>query len=291
MLKVIILGSRGFFGKNFIEYYNKINLYNIFYDNLLDIQNSIALDEYVNNIKPDVIINCAGIIGSSSMNIDDTTIFNSNLIINQNIFEICKKYNSHLILFSTYRLFSQEIEDNYNETDYIKSNITNNFGYLYSKKCMNIQIEFYRKYFSITCLYLTNVYGLYDKYCINGRIIPAIIYKLNNFNNIQINCCKNTEINLIHIHDVIKLVDISITNKINDTIIIFYENNTFSIRYIIDFLCNIKNIQKNVNYTIDESIKKIKKPNQTKFKKYFQNFVFTDMKEGIKNTFEYYKNL
>jgi nucleoside-diphosphate-sugar epimerase len=69
-------------------------------------------------------------------NMDENDIFLNNLVMNNNILKCCKKYNiSKLITFSTYRLFTDIIHDNYNETHIHSSyNIENNAGYLFSKK-------------------------------------------------------------------------------------------------------------------------------------------------------------
>jgi dTDP-4-dehydrorhamnose reductase len=99
--KVLILGSRGFFGKNFISKFNS----QVFYNDNLNLENYEELFVYLNSIRPTVVINCAGVVGSSIGNIDDLEIFERNNKILHNVFSVCSKFKTKLVVFSTYRVF------------------------------------------------------------------------------------------------------------------------------------------------------------------------------------------
>jgi nucleoside-diphosphate-sugar epimerase len=80
-----------------------------------------------------------------------------------NVLNCCKKYNvSKLIHFSTYRAFGNDICEKYNESNFHSCyNISNNKGYLFSKKVLDLQIQLFKQNSSteIICLILPNIFG------------------------------------------------------------------------------------------------------------------------------------
>ena len=68
-MKVLVVGSNGFLGKHVKALLNKENKYNILEitgKNHVDITHYVALDDYLSEFKPDVIINCAAFVGGIS---------------------------------------------------------------------------------------------------------------------------------------------------------------------------------------------------------------------------------
>ena len=108
--KILILGSRGFIAQNI---YHKLNIANaelIFQDK--EACNLYHLDSIQKSLfdhKPAIIINCAGIIGSSQSNKtkNQLDIFHSNIKININLLDAIKDtpYVKQIIFFSSYRCF------------------------------------------------------------------------------------------------------------------------------------------------------------------------------------------
>ena len=100
-----------------------------------------------------------------------------------NILDCCEKYKVQKIIFlSTYRIFGENIHEKYNETN-IHSNydMNTNSGYLLSKKMMHLQLDLFFKHNPNTkyvCLLLPNIFGKHDSFITNGRIVPAIIRKM-----------------------------------------------------------------------------------------------------------------
>ena len=86
-MKIIIFGSTGFLGRNFLNY-NLNDDHDIISPNrkILDLFDQKAVLEYIRQNKPDLIINCAGKVGGIAANINNNYQFlNENLLINRNI--------------------------------------------------------------------------------------------------------------------------------------------------------------------------------------------------------------
>lgn len=123
MKKVLVLGSTGMLGHIVYNYLNSTkiyDLYNLSYRNklnsktiILDVTNQKRLLNKIEEIAPDVIINCVGIlIKGSEENIKNAIYINA--YFPHLLKEICKKTNSNLIHISTDCVFSGK-SGNYSE--------------------------------------------------------------------------------------------------------------------------------------------------------------------------------
>lgn len=189
--KILILGSNGFIGQNIHKlFFNEklLKKYSIFSTSRLelDILQKEKLDSLFEKINPNIIINATGVVGSSVLNSksNDYEIFTNNIIMQTNILDCCKKFNvEKIIFFSTYRIFGENIHENYNESNIHTSyDIHNNSGYLLSKKILHSQLNLFQKQCPNTkyfCLILPNLYGKFDSFDENGRIVPSLIKKID----------------------------------------------------------------------------------------------------------------
>ena len=115
MKKVLVLGSTGMLGHlvyNFLESTNSYDLYNLSFRNklnsetiIIDITNQKRISSKIEEITPDVIINCVGIlIKGSKENIKNTIYINA--YFPHLLKEICERTNCKLIHISTDCVFS-----------------------------------------------------------------------------------------------------------------------------------------------------------------------------------------
>jgi nucleoside-diphosphate-sugar epimerase len=300
--KILILSSTGFIGKNIQEYFE--NKYCVFSINRKDVdfKNENLLKKEITKINPEIIINCCGIVGSSvkNKNMYDYDILNENIILNTNILNSCKNLNiKKIIVFSSYRLFGDNIHENYDENDVQTSDVNYNIGYLTSKKVLDTQINLFMKDYKIdiTCLIMTNIYGCYDDFSLNGRIVPSMISKikknLDNNSDMIIYSNKNTLVNLIFVEDISKIVEICILKEnIKGNILIFNKNGVISLDKLtkqISKLLNYKNkifFEMNDEMNDEKNVNNIMNPNLNKFYELFENFVFTDIEKGLKITID-----
>jgi len=298
--KILILGSNGFIGKNLKNnlkntYGNKNYEYIYLTREKIDLKNKMALKNYMEWIKPHIVINAAGIVGSSILNRDknEYTIFNENIIMFMNILDCCQETNvEKLILFSTYRLFGNDIRENYDEDNINETVIKNNIGYLESKRIQNIQMELFLKYnkIKIVCFIMTNVFGEEDKFINNGRIVPSLIIKIKNAKkkneNLYIDDFSNNKVNLIYVKDIVKMVEIYIHHDddcLVGNVIIFNKKGILEIGELAKNIAKIMNYEGNIQFK-DESkldLKKeesnIMKPNLSKMESFFPDFKFKDI--------------
>ena len=234
----------------------------IFLDrNNIDVLNSEKLHKVFATINPDIIINCCGMIGSSESNksLNQSDIFNVNLILNINIFDCCKKYGiKKLIVFSTYRILMKNLTDEIREeciNEYFNPDLNNNnIGYLLSKSIMDNQIKMLTNEtdIKVTCLILPNIFGLFDNFCINGRIIASIICKIYNAKlentDLFIDSNSQTIVNIIFINDIIKIIKKCIYEDINCNLIILNSEATLTLQEVTTYLSKIMNFNNKIHF-------------------------------------------
>lgn len=130
MKKVIILGALGMAGHIMAEHLDSLNKYQIFgiarskdtkyISKILDVRNTESLKAYIEEVKPDFIINCIGILVSKSNN-ELTTAIQINSYLPHYLSELGKELNYKLIHISTDCVFSgkkgQYKEDSFRDGD------------------------------------------------------------------------------------------------------------------------------------------------------------------------------
>ena len=127
MKKVLVLGSTGLIGHqvyNYLSNIKKFRMYNISYRTklmedtiLLDIRNENEFIEEIENINPDIVINCIGILIISSANDNPENAIFINAYMPHRLKRLCDKINSKLIHISTDCVFSGDKQIPYIETD------------------------------------------------------------------------------------------------------------------------------------------------------------------------------
>jgi nucleoside-diphosphate-sugar epimerase len=294
--KILILASTSFIGKNIKKYFEK--KYTVFSINRKDVdfKNELLLKNAIKEIDPEIVVNCCGIVGSSVKNksLYDYDILNENIILNANILNSCKNLNiKKIIVFSSYRLFGDNIHENYNENDIQTSNFNYNIGYLMSKKVLDTQIKLFMNDYKIdiVCLLLTNIYGCYDDFSMNGRIVPSMLSNIKknmeNDSNTIINSNKNTLVNLIFVDDISKIVEISILKEnIRGNIIVFNKNGIITLDNLTHKIAKILDYKKQILFKEDRQLieSNIMKPDLSTFNDFFNNFEFTDLEKGLEIT-------
>lgn len=294
--KILIIGSNGFIGKNLKNnlkknYENNNYEYCYLTREEVDLKNKMALENYMNIEKPNIIMNASGVVGSSMLNQEknNNIIFDENVLILKNIMECCQEINAEkVILFSTYRLFGEEIRENYDENDMIEGVIKNNTGYLESKRIQNLQMELFMKrdQMKIICLIMPNIFGEEDQYIMNGRVVPSFITKIINAKkenkNVFIDSSPKNQLNLIYVKDIVRIVEQSIEKDDDNfvgNIMIFNKNGIIEIEELAEKIKKIVDYQGIIQFNEEAENKKtnLMKPNLSKMESFFPNFKFTDI--------------
>jgi dTDP-4-dehydrorhamnose reductase len=126
-VKVLVLGSTGLIGHqvfNYLSNLNKYELYNISFRNKLndktiicDARNNEIFINTIKSIKPNIIINCIGILINGS-NLDPENAIYLNAYMPHMLMKLSDKINSKLIHISTDCVFSGEKKTPYKEFDF-----------------------------------------------------------------------------------------------------------------------------------------------------------------------------
>lgn len=183
-LKVLITGSRGTLGSEIKRQCRKAKINYLSLDSKkIDITDYKSLDFFFKKKKPNYIIHTAskvyGIGGNSDCNFE---MLNENLLINANLFKVCKKYNiKKIICIGSSAVYSDKYKKNIEEKNIFNLNPHySEFYYGLSKRMMLQQLMSLSKETKIKFCYIVmnNLYGINDNFNIhNGHVIPSLIHK------------------------------------------------------------------------------------------------------------------
>lgn len=134
----------------------------------------------------DTVIHCAAKVGGVKANIDYVAdFFDSNVKMNMNVLEACRKKHLKLISVLSTCIYPDAIHVKYPLTEdqlHLGPPHPSNFGYAYSKRMLEVQSRAYRQQFG--CDFITvipnSLYGLNDNFSLeSGHVIPALIRKFH----------------------------------------------------------------------------------------------------------------
>ncbi len=143
--KVLITGSKGQLGKEFVGYFQSKNIDFVAHDiDSLDITDKKAVLDVVNDTKIDVIINCAAYNNVDEAEKGDSFVYDINANALKYISVIAKEKNILLVHYSSDYVFDGEKNQPYVETD--PTNPLNEYGkskllgeqYIVESGCKNL---------------------------------------------------------------------------------------------------------------------------------------------------------
>jgi len=306
--KILILGTSGFFGKNLKNLFKKDNTTFYYLErNDVDFLEKDKLSYFFDLYKPDIVIHCGGIVGSSQLNssMDQLDIFNKNVLLNGNVLECCNMFHvKKLILFSTYRIFDENIKSNYSEDDVSKhfdfELINGNNGYLLSKYVMDYQVKLLNKApntsLKIVCLILPNIFGSYDHFYKGARIVPSLIARIHGEEQVNVDSFPQKTFCLIDINDIIRIIDTCTQeqNDIEGNILILNKQTILTLEELSQKIKKIMNSTVDIQFTKiqdDYSLKNIMSPDLTKFETLFPDFEFTPLDKSLQKTVDYFYSI
>jgi GDP-L-fucose synthase len=178
--KILILGSSGFVGSNFLND-PRVDNYMILCPKRkeLDLTKQRDLYDYLNYTKPDLIINAAGKVGGILINSKNNFDFlNQNLIINYNIINASKESNvNNLINLSSSCIYPINFNKPLSENDLMSGKLEpTNEGYALSKIYALKSCQYLSKQFKYKTIIPCNLYGPYDDFDEKtSHMIPGLI--------------------------------------------------------------------------------------------------------------------
>lgn len=123
-MKILILGGNGMAGHMMVEYFKEQKIYDVFYTSrdskdrnslYLDATDSKRIEEIINTLKPDIIINCIGILNERATN-NPLLALQLNSLLPHQLAKFAERYKGKLIHISTDCVFSGSKGD-YTEND------------------------------------------------------------------------------------------------------------------------------------------------------------------------------
>lgn len=187
-MKILLTGSLGMVGRNICDYSLKFSQYELLTPsskelNLLD---KAAVDLYIDNYKPDMIIHAAGIVGGIQANIENPVKFlHENTLMGQNI--VLSAYQAgikKLINLGSSCMYPRNAQNPLVEESILAGELEpTNEGYALAK-IVTAKLCEYISRTNIDYQYKTlipcNLYGKYDKFDpIKSHMIPAAIQKIH----------------------------------------------------------------------------------------------------------------
>lgn len=123
-MKILILGGNGMAGHVITTYFQKKTEYTVFYTSrdpkdtgsiYVDVTDLTKLEEIIETIKPDITINCIGILNDHASN-NNKLAFQVNSLLPHQLVKLTERYQGKLIHVSTDCVFSGS-KGNYTEDD------------------------------------------------------------------------------------------------------------------------------------------------------------------------------
>lgn len=306
--RVLILGGFGFMGTNINKAFENDDKYIIFNESRrtnCDMRNLSQLKEKLIDIDPDIIIDAAAIVGSLNYltKYAADVVFDNSLMY-LNLYQAVSSVNKDIIIINPISncAYPSTIDVQKEELfwDGALHHSIESFGM--PKRLGFTVSECYKKQFGVKTvnLIIPNSYGENDytdsdkTHAMNG-IVMRMIKSMRNLEKEFVVWGTGTPIReWVYMPDVGRLFKHIIDNELFDLpnpINVGQENGIS----IIDTVKIIKDMLEYDTKIILDTTKQdgapIKIVGAELFKKHFPDFIFTDYKEGIKNTIKYYEKL
>jgi len=257
-MRILLTGAAGGIGSTLGHYLHKKghqltlvdNLRNGYSENLLiskktfgdfynqDIRDPQLVDKLIDLY--DCIIHLAAITALPDCESDVIDTINTNVAGTANIMECARKWNvPHVIFASTSAIYENNKEQIFTENLEVNPHL----WYSLSKKMAEEVCESYRVNYgmSITTLRFFNVFGpRQDIHRKNPPLINYIVRELKNNDTPILHSNGEQKRDYIHVDDVVKLIDICLEKKPNDTFNVC-TGTLISVNEIVNYICQIFN--------------------------------------------------
>jgi GDP-L-fucose synthase len=305
MKKVVLIGGFGFLGQNLQKVLNdNYEVYPLSRQNGYDLIEKNKIKEFLIQTNPNYIVNCAAYVGSLDyVNKHAADVISTNLLLGINLWEILKEIDYKGIIINpisncTYPGKAETQKESEWWNGEVHSSI---ISYGSAKKTIFMLNKCYEKQYNIKTIniIMPNSYGEFDYddenrvHALNGIVIRMLKMLKNGDKNFIVWGSGTPIREWGYMPDTAKFIKHIIDNNITDlpNPINIATNQGYTINEITQIIKN--NLDNEI--IISNDISKIdgdpiKILDNELFNKYFPNFEFTPIQEGIKNTINYYKH-
>jgi GDP-L-fucose synthase len=304
MLKIIIFGGSGFIGSSIKAILkNHYKVFSLSRRNGCDLNSEKITIDYLNKYRPNIIINCASHVGGLNyISKNSADIFRDNSRIYFNLYEAVKKTKKNIVIYNPISncAYNHELHIQ-KEHIWLKGEVHESvLSFGMSKRILYYLSKFYYEQYNIQSknFIIPNAYGPGDylnpekTHALNGIILRFLRSIKNKEQKFEIWGTGKPRREWIFVEDIAKIFSEEIkNNNIKDYYPInLAQNKSYSILEIAKL---VKKILKSKIKIITNKDKldgvSIKQLDNNKFKKYFINYKFFKLENGIKKTINYYK--
>tara|TARA_R100000426_G_scaffold65896_1_gene45933 strand:- start:3060 stop:3977 length:918 start_codon:yes stop_codon:yes gene_type:complete len=296
MKKILVTGGSGLVGKHLQDILPEATYLCSNDCNLTDIN---AVDNLISQHKPDIVIHLAARVGGILDNLKyPVDYLEQNVLMNTNLLSTCHKYNVKNVIAILSTCIYPDIVNSYPMTEKDMFNgppTPSNFSYGLAKRTMAAHIDSYVNQYNKKWCYLIpcNLYGEYDKFSEhNSHFVAALIKKIHEATNKIILWGSGKPLRqFIYGGDLAIII-----KKIIDTGTYVSMNVAPPWVYSIDEMARIaiKSCCKSnlkIEYDNTKPDGQFRKDVRSNiFDKFFPNFKFTSLSEGIQLTYSKVKN-
>jgi len=299
---ILILGGFGFIGSNIIEELLKTNLYNIivfefkgvahkFADCVTvcygDFNNEADLAEIFNNYKIDVVVHLISTTVPATSNENILYDINSNLIGTIRLLDMMLQYGiNKIVFFSSGGTVYGEINEMKAHENH-PTNPISSHGII--KLCIEKYLLLYSRLRNLEYLILraSNPYGEYHKSVKQG-FINVVIKKILQNEKIVIWGDGTIVRDFIYVKDLGKIVALLLGKNIFNQIINIGTGKGYSVNQVLEYIAENQphleiEYETSRKYDVQRIILDTDRLNS------IEKFDFTDLKEGINRTYQWYK--
>lgn len=297
-MRVLVTGSRGLIGSAVVRVNKK---HEIIQSNKseLDLRDYSKTLSLFKSESPDAIIHCAALVGGIGGNLMKSgEYFRDNILINTNVLEAARESGvNNLVAFMSTCIFPNEATYPLTTDQLHKGEPhPSNFGYAYAKRMLDIQVRAYNAQWktNFKILIPTNVYGIHDNFSLTeGHVVPALIHKMYISKQygtpIEIWGTGNPKREFVFSEDVaqvaLKVIEI---DDLKEPLIITNGLET-SIKELSGVIGNLIDLRNDVYFDSTKPDGQMRKPSsKVEFDRYFPEFAFTSLDEGIKKTIDWF---
>ena len=294
-MKILVTGGSGMLGKHLKELYPDAIFISSRDYNLVKECEVKAMFKYH---QPDIVIHAAAKVGGILDNINrPAEYFEDNVLMNTLLIKYSHKYNIKRFIGILSTCIYPDINYRYpmlEEDMFLGPPTLTNFSYGYAKRAMAVQIDAYNQQYGTNYNYLIpcNLYSEYDNFENENKshFLTALLKKIklaeeSNSTTIELFGTGKPQRQFMYSGDLAQIIKLSIDNDIYANLNVATEEN-LTIEEMALTAINCLNPKLEIQYKPNTPDGQLRKDvSIQKFKKYFPEFKFTTLEEGIKKVY------
>ena len=303
-MKILVTGGTGLLGYGIQSIQQKYPNYEFMFlsSKDCDLSDYKQVNRLFEKENPDFVIHLAAYVGGLFKNMNQKVdMFEKNMLINLNVLKCSHEYNVQKVVSclstcifpdkTTYPINEQMLHDG--------APHSSNDAYAYAKRMLEVQSKAYQEQYgdNFICIIPTNIYGENDNYSLkDGHVIPALIHKcfIAKQENYPFTICGSGKPlrQFIYSQDLAKLIIWSLVeyNEKETIILSVGEKEEVSIEQVGRMIAREFEYEHRIVFDTSLSDGQFKKTaDNGKLMKYYPDFRFTDLDEGIHKSVEWFK--